>query len=459
MNTHPNTVSSLADLTLSCAAELVRSQAVSPVELAQACLDRIQGANADVRAFITITAESALAAARIAESEIRHGQYRGRLHGIPLALKDLLDTAGVRTTAASELFVERVPAEDATVVRKLKQAGAVLLGKTNLHEFAYGCSSVIGNFGVVQNPRKPGYIAGGSSSGSAAALAAKMCFGAIGTDTAGSIRLPAAYCGVVGLKPTYGRVSAHGVVPLSWSYDHVGPMARTVEDAALLLEAIAGYDPLDKASADVPAFEFASVGAITGRLRVGVARQFFFDGIHPEIASAVDRAFRAIAPIAELREVVVPVSNDRTVQSYEAYLYHREWAAQSPERYQPETLRRIQSGARYTVDEYDQALRELRSLRAAVADLFREVDVIVTPTAAVPPPTIAELQSEPGQLRQRELLMLRNTRPFNVLGLPTISISCGETAEGLPIGLQITGAAWQEATVLSFAKAVEAALA
>ena len=254
----------------------LRRKEVSPLELTRACLDRIEKLNPTLNAFITVTAESALAEARAAEMEISRGEWRGPLHGIPIALKDLIDTAGTRTTAASALYQDRVPTEDAEVVRRLRRAGAVILGKNNLHEFAYGGSSLVRFFGDVYNPRNTAQIAGGSSGGSAAAVAAGLCYAAIGTDTAGSIREPAALCGCVGIKPTYGRVSCQGVIPLSWSLDHVGPLAATVGDAAVVLQAIAGYDPLDINSVDVPAADYVSAlreGPKT--LRVGFPRAYF----------------------------------------------------------------------------------------------------------------------------------------------------------------------------------------
>jgi aspartyl-tRNA(Asn)/glutamyl-tRNA(Gln) amidotransferase subunit A len=244
--------SNVTQLDLNEASQLLRNKKISPVQLTQECLSRIGRFNGKLNAFITITADSALAEARVAESEIQRGHWRGPLHGMPIALKDIVDTAGLRTTAASGLFKDRIPAKDAEVVRRLKAAGAVFLGKLNLQEFAYGGSSVISYFGPVRNPWDPIYSAGGSSGGSAVAVAARLCYAAIGTDTGGSIRQPASYCGIVGLKPTYGRVSASGVIPLSWSLDHVGPMTRTTTDAALVLQVIAGYDRQDTASIDTP---------------------------------------------------------------------------------------------------------------------------------------------------------------------------------------------------------------
>src|SRR5881409_1759656 len=232
----------MIDISISEAAELLRHKKISPVDLATACLDRIERFNPLLNAFITVTDESAMAQARVAEEEIRRGDWRGPLHGIPICLKDLIDTAGVRTTCGSALFADRVPTEDAEVVQRLKHAGAVLVGKQNLQEFAYGGTCVSSHYGAVQNPWNPKHIAGGSSGGSAAAVAAGMCFGAIGSDTGGSIRQPAAYCGIVGLKPTYGLLSTRGVIPLAWSLDHAGPMTRTVTDTAIMLQALAGYD-------------------------------------------------------------------------------------------------------------------------------------------------------------------------------------------------------------------------
>src|SRR5579864_8012930 len=282
-------------LSLQEAAALVRRKAVSPVELTQACLARIERLNPALNAFITVTAEQALRDAHDAEAEIQKGKWRGPLHGVPIALKDLFDTAGVRTTAGSGVFKDRVPQQDAEVVRRLRAAGAVLLGKLNMHEFAYGGTSVPSYFGPVHNPWNLDRIAGGSSGGSAAAVAAGLCYGALGSDTGGSVRQPAAYCGIAGLKPTYGRVSTRGVIPLSWSLDHVGPMCRTVGDVALLLQGIAGYDPEDSNSVDAPVPDYAqALRAKISALRLGVPRRVFFEQIDPEIAAAVNQAIEAL---------------------------------------------------------------------------------------------------------------------------------------------------------------------
>ena len=448
--------------TLETIAELaprLRRKEVSPVEVARACLDRIEKFNPALNAFITVTAEAALAEARAAEIEISRGEWRGPLHGIPIAIKDLIDTAGTRTTAASGLYQNRVPTEDAEVVRRLRLAGAVILGKNNLHEFAYGGSSLVSFFGDVHNPWNIGHIAGGSSGGSAAAVAAGLCYAAIGTDTAGSIREPAALCGCVGIKPTYGRVSARGVIPLSWSLDHVGPMAATVGDAAVLLQAIAGYDPLDVCSADVPVSDYVPGlrdGAKT--LRVGIPRPHFYDDLDDEVRAAVEQALVVIGTqVAEIREVRIEVSSDRTVQAAESYAYHADNVARTPELYQPETLRRIRSGANISAAEYIQRRRELDQERRCAHDIFGEVDLLVTPTMPIPAPAIADLKKDPAALRPAELALLRNTRPFNVWGLPAISVPCGFTKSGLPIGLQIAGAHWREDLVLRLAHAYEQA--
>jgi aspartyl-tRNA(Asn)/glutamyl-tRNA(Gln) amidotransferase subunit A len=437
----------------------LRRKEVSPVEVTRACLDRIEKLNPALNAFITVTAESALAEAQAAEAEILRGEWRGPLHGIPVALKDLIDTAGTRTTAASAVFEHRVPTEDAEVVRRLRQAGAVILGKNNLHEFAYGGSSLVSFFGDVHNPWNSGHIAGGSSGGSAAAVAGGLCYAAIGTDTAGSIREPAALCGCVGIKPTYGRVSARGVIPLSWSLDHIGPLAATVRDAAVVLQAIAGYDPLDVGSADVPVSDYASgLSDEIKKVRIGVPRDYFFDDLDDEVRAAVDQALAVIGSLlAGIRDVRIDVSSDRTVQAAESYAYHADHVVKTPELYQPETLQRIRSGVKISAREYIQRRRELDLERRRAHDFFALVDLLVTPTMPIPAPAIADLKKDPDALRPAELKLLRNTRPFNVWGLPAISVPCGFTGSGLPIGLQIAGPQWREDLVLRLAHAYESA--
>jgi aspartyl-tRNA(Asn)/glutamyl-tRNA(Gln) amidotransferase subunit A len=437
----------------------LRRKEVSPVELTRCCLDRIEKLNPALNAFITVTGDSALAEARAAEIEIARGEWRGPLHGIPVALKDLIDTAGTRTTAGSALFEHRVPIEDAEVVERLRRAGAVFLGKNNLHEFAYGGSSLVSFFGDVHNPRNSAHIAGGSSGGSAAAVAAGLCYAAIGTDTAGSIREPAALCGCVGIKPTYGRVSARGVIALSWSLDHVGPLAATVGDAAAVLQAIAGYDRLDVCSADVPVDDYVSaLGGSTKKLRVGIPRKYFYDDLDEEVRAAVEQALAVIGTlVAQVLDVQIEVSSDRTVQATESFAYHADNVAQTPELYQPETLRRIRSGANISAAEYILRRREMDQERRKAHEFFADVDLLVTPTMPIPAPAIADLKKDPAALRPAELALLRNTRPFNVWGLPAISVPCGVTKSGLPIGLQIAGPPWREDLVLWLAHAYEQA--
>jgi aspartyl-tRNA(Asn)/glutamyl-tRNA(Gln) amidotransferase subunit A len=438
----------------------LRRKEVSPLALTRACLDRIEKLNPALNAFISVLAESALAEAQAAEIEISRGQWRGPLHGIPIALKDLIDTAGTRTTAASELYQGRVPPQDAELVRRLRQAGAVILGKNNLHEFAYGGSSLVSFFGDVHNPRNAAHIAGGSSGGSAAAVAAGLCYAAVGTDTAGSIREPAALCGCVGIKPTYGRVSARGVIPLSWSLDHVGPFTRTVGDAAVVLEAIAGYDARDIHSADVPTADYVSaLRQGTKTLRLGVPRAYFYDDLHDEVGAAVAEALGVIKTlVAETREVQLEIPTDRVVQNAESYAIHAENIARTPQLYQPETLRRIRFGENISTVQYIQSRHQLDRERRRAHDFFTQVDLLVTPTTPIPAPAIADLRKDPEALRPAELVLLRNTRPFNVWALPAISVPCGFTKGGLPIGLQIAGPPWREDLVLRLAHAYEQAV-
>jgi Asp-tRNA(Asn)/Glu-tRNA(Gln) amidotransferase A subunit family amidase len=322
------------------------------------------------------------------------------------------------------------------------------VGKHNLHEFAYGGSSLISHFGPVHNPVNPEYVAGGSSGGSAAAVASGMCLGAIGTDTAGSIREPAALCGVVGMKPTYGLVSTEGIIPLSVSLDHAGPIARTVEDVAILLDVIAGRT-------DGPTYR-AETKQKLNQFIAGIPKKYFFEGLDAGVELAINQAIDQLASLgAELRELDLPVSTDRTVQSAESYAYHHEMVAASPELYDPETLRRIRSGENITGDEYQNALRDLRKARDEITQALQEIDVLVTPTVPVPAAPIAPLLEDRSSLRPAELLLLRNTRPLNVWGLPAISIPCGFTSAGLPIGLQIAAAPYRDAQVLQIAYAFE----
>lgn len=442
------------------ASERLRRREISPVELTQACLQKIDKLNPILNAFITVTAESALAEARAAEQEIASGNWRGPLHGIPIALKNNIDTAGVLTTAGSNLFQNRIPTEDAEIVRLLKAAGAIFLGKTNMHEFAYGGSSVISAFGPVRNPWNPEKITGGSSGGSAAAVASGMCLAAIGTDTAGSIRQPASLCGVVGLKPTYGCVSSRGVIPLSTSLDHVGPITQCVEDAAIILQVIAGYDPNDPASANLPTGSLRMpLQRDISNFRIGIAKDLFWNGLHPEIESATATALGTLSKLCRSAEdISLTCDTDRTLQIAEAWHYHKEFVAKSPELYQPETLRRIRTGEKVSDSVYREKLKEQQEIRRSIGSVFEKIDLLVTPTVPALAGDIQVLLDHPETVRPLEVELLRNTRPFNVWGLPAISLPCGFTQDGMPIGVQISAAPWREDLVVAAACAYERAV-
>ena len=448
----------LAFSSLAGAAALLRAGKVSPVELVHACLGRIESQNSVLNAFVTVTADSALREAHAAEAEMRRGEWRGPLHGIPVAIKDMIDTKGVRTTAASAVYLDRIPEADAAVVSRLRRAGAILLGKLNMQEFAIGGSSVPSHFGAVRNPWDPSRIAGGSSGGSAAAVAAGLCFAALGTDTGGSVRQPAALCGIVGLKPTYGRVSNLGVLPLAPSLDHVGPLTRGVEDCATVLEAIAGYEPRDVSSERRP-LKLRPWPRAPARMRIGVPRAFFYDGLHPAVQRAVERALAVLSDLgARIEEVSLEVSADRSVFQAEAYASHGEHIAKTPERYLPETLAKLRRGASVDAPAYMRACLSLAQLRRCITDLFTHVDILATPTVPVPAPRLLDYpQTFDEVIAWEASSMLRNTRPFNAFGIPTLTVPCGRTEEDLPIGLQLAAAPWQERRALAAAVAYESA--
>jgi len=429
----------MLELSIAGVSSLLRRKEISPVDLTNACLDRIEQLNPSLNAFITVMHDSALPQAREAEAEIHRGNWRGSLHGVPIGLKDLIDTAGTKTTCGSELFADRIPADDADVVRRLKDAGAVLIGKQNMQEFAWGGTSTSSYYGPVRNPWDLERIAGGSSGGSAAAVAAGLCFAAIGTDTGGSVREPAAFCGIVGLKPTYERVSTQGVFPLSTSLDHVGPLCRSVEDAALVLAAIADYHNFDL--------------TIETKPRIGIARRPFFDDLDLEIESAFDAAMKEIRVLSlDVKEIELP-STPAAVQAPEVYAVHAKHFAETPEKYGRWMQERLKQATRIDHAAYVEARQELDRLRRLIDGVFAEVDFVVTPTTPVPPITIEEaLNMSPDPAGE---LWLRNTRPFNAYGVPTISVPCGFTRAGLPIGLQIAGRNLGEASLLSFAHAYE----
>ena len=445
----------MIDISIAEASDLLRRKKVSPVELTNACLARIEQLNPSINAFITVMHDSALAQARDAENEIVAGNWRGPLHGIPIGLKDLIDTAGVKTTCASALFADRVPTDDAEIVRRLKTAGAVLVGKQNMQEFAWGGTSTSSYFGPVHNPWDIDRIAGGSSGGSAAAVSTGMCFGAIGTDTGGSVRQPAAFCGIVGLKPTYGRVSTRGVFPLSPSLDHVGTLCRSVTDTALMLEAIAGYDKLDPTSVDFPVESYANALNVKTKPRIGIVRKPFFDDLNPDIERAMIEALNVLGNLSsDVLEIDLP-STPAAVQAPEVLAVHSKHFTTSPDLYGRWMRERLELATAIDTVTYIEARQELDRLRRSVGDVFSQVDWLVTPTTPVPPITIREaMDMSPTPAGE---IWLWNTRPFNAYGFPTISIPCGFTRAGLPIGLQLSGPNFHEANLLSFTHAFEQA--
>ena len=451
----------LNSLDLTTAAEQLADGQLSPVELTAACLERVAAVDANVNAFITVTADEALSEAKEREREIARGEASGRLAGVPIAIKDLFDTAGVRTTAGSKFFRDRVPDQDAAVVEKLRDAGAVILGKLNMHEWALGVTNDNPHYGACHNPWALDRITGGSSGGSAAALAADMCFGALGSDTGGSIRIPAALCGVVGLKPTYGRVSLRGAVPLSWSLDHAGPMARRVMDVALLLEVIAGRDAADPASADVGADRYLTdiEDGVAG-WRIGVVADEWLGTVENEVRTAVSAAVGALASagawVEEFAALDLPDAArlNGLMTTADAAAYHRDRLEASPNDFGADVLSRLRRGAAYGAADYAEARRRQTILRQRFASWFVEhggaLDAVVLPTTPCAAPRIAGVDAV-----ALAPVLTRLTSPFNFTGLPALSVPCGVTSDGLPIGLQIVGAPWAERRVLRVGRAFE----
>lgn len=448
--------SPLWKMSLEEASTLVRTREVSPVELTRSALDRIAAVEPWLNAFVLVTGERALAQAYLAEREIASGVHRGPLHGIPVSLKDLFDMAGAATTAGGA-FPSGPAEEDSAVAERLTSSGAVLLGKTLLHEFAFGVTSVNPHFGAVRNPWAADRIAGGSSGGSAAAVAAGCGYGSIGSDTGGSIRIPAALCGVVGLKPTRGRVSLRGAVPLSWTLDHAGPIARTVRDAALLYAAIAGYDARDPSSRDA-AYEdtLAGIEAGAAGLRLGVWEEGLAQA-DPAVAQRVRSAIATLGDAgARVSEVTLPragelLATQLTIIGTDAYAFHRERFDREPERYGEDVRTRIARGRDVTGAGYAAARRARSEIRAAFDAVFASYDAIALPTTVV---TAPPREGQDAVATAARLTAL--TSPFNLTGLPAISIPCGPS-DGLPVGLQLVGARWREARLLRVARAYESA--
>jgi aspartyl-tRNA(Asn)/glutamyl-tRNA(Gln) amidotransferase subunit A len=448
-------------------ARLIAAKEVSPVEVVRAHLARIDALDGRLRAYITVMADHALEAARAAEALVLTGGPLGRLHGVPVSLKDLCSTRDAPTTAGSRILAEVTPAEDATVVTRLRRAGAVILGKLNMHEFAYGPEGINSHFGTPRNPWDPRThrIPGGSSSGSAVAVAAGLCPGALGSDTGGSIRIPAALCGITGIKPTYGRVSRAGVLPLSWSLDHVGPMARSAADCALMLGLIAGYDPRDPTTSVVPVPDYtaALTGDITG-VRVGLLRSFFLEATGLVLRQAVEQATKRLEGLgAKVEEVTLPhavhaAAVALAITAPEALSYHATWLRERPGDYQADVAERLKLGAFVSAVQYLRAQRVRALARDEVDMALAKLDVLLAPATPVVATAIG--QTEVMVDRERydvRSTLLRFTRPFNVSGHPACVIPCGFTAADLPIGMQIIGRPFDEATVLRVADAYQRA--
>jgi aspartyl-tRNA(Asn)/glutamyl-tRNA(Gln) amidotransferase subunit A len=451
--------SGLQWLSVAESAGLIAARELSPVELTEAQLHRIEALEGRVNAFITVDGDGAMAAARTAADDIARSGVSGPLHGIAIGLKDIFGVAGVRMTAGSKILAENVAAEDAEATARLKAAGAVIPGKLNLHEFAFGATGINPHFRPAHNPWDLQRITGGSSSGSGASVAAGECVAALGTDTGGSIRIPASLCGIVGLKPTYGRVSRRGVLPLSWSLDHVGPMARSVEDAAIVLQAIAGRDPGDDSTSaePVPDYSQALRGGVQG-IRIGVPKQFFFENVNPEVESAVRSAIGLLEEMgAVATEVDAPLISEipgglTAIMLPEALAYHKRWMAERPDDYGDDVRYRLELGATFLAVHYVQAqrLREM-AVEAWRQQVFSKVDLIATPTTPITARPVEE-----GDL-QVTFNLIRFTNPLNFLGVPAISVPCGFSGEGLPVGLQLAGRWWDETTVLRAAHSYEQA--
>lgn len=455
--------SELAFLSIKQAARLVRRKDISPVELVDVALARIERRGAGLNAFLTVLGEKARKRAKQAEREIRSGKVRGPLHGIPISLKDNFWTRGIRTTAGSKILEDFVPKKDSDAAKLLADAGAILLGKTNMHEFAYGITGENPHYGASRNPWAPDRISGGSSGGSAVAVATGMGFASLGTDTGGSIRIPAGLSGIVGLKPTFKLVSVEGVVPLGVSFDHVGPLARNVTDACIMFEAIAGPYPKGAAKPNHKSLE----KNLPRRFRVGWPREFFFERVDPEIRKAVETAAKTFESLGgRIEEVALPrvdqcVESATTIVAAEANHYHESqgYFPSRSEDYGGDVRGHLERGHKLLAVDYFRGLESKRCVTEDFEAALEKVDVILAPTSPIPAPPIGQTQVQVAGERETAVRaeLLRLTRPSNITGLPAISIPCGFTAGGLPIGLQLIGRRWAEAPLLSIALAYEQA--
>jgi len=436
--------------------QLIAAKEVSPVEVVQAHLERIEATEPVLNSFITRPGDEALEAARQAESEIQSGRYRGPLHGIPVGLKDLYYVKGVRNTSGSRIYDSFVPEYDGAAAARLKEAGAILMGKLNLHQFAFGPTGLNADYGDMHNPWDPTRLTGGSSGGSGSAAAAGQCAITLGTDTGGSIRIPSALCGLAGIKPTYGRVSRYGLTPLSWSLDHPGPMARTVEDCALALKVLAGYDPKDPASANepVPDYRAALTGDIRG-LRIGVPKEYFEVPLDPQVRGAVMDALEVLRDLgAQVKEVSWPMFHDSaaistTIIYAEAAAHHRDLLLSRGREYDPSVRWRLEVGLFISGADYLRALRGRAIYAHKAKELLRDVDLLAGPMEPVVAPTIgAENLQVDGTAVGAIGALTQYARPFNLTGYPALTVPCGFSG-GLPIGLQLAGRPFDEATVLN----------
>ena len=441
----------------------IRQGSLSPVELARQTLDRINRAQPTLNAYITVTEELALEQARRAEREIREGRDRGPLHGIPFAAKDLFYTRGIRTTVGSKILRDFVPDHDAAVIEKLREAGAVLIGKTGLHEWAYGITSNNPHFGAIHNPWDRTRIPGGSSGGSTAALAAGLCSFSLGSDTGGSIRIPASFCGVVGLKPTFGRVSRWGMFPVGYSLDHAGPFAHTVEDAALVYQAMAGHDARDETTVARPVAlpVFAEDPRLEGR-KIGLPRNFYYENLDPAVDQAVNKALVVLGELgAELTPIDVPDMEEfnsvgELILAAEATSVHSNRLQERREDFGDDVRALLEQGETVLATEYLEAQKRRRELVRDFNRLFGEVDVIAVPTAPIAAPRIGAGTVSAGALSvEVRQAVTRLVRAVNLGGWPTLSVPCGFTPDGLPIGLQLMGNRFEEEGLLEVGHAYQ----
>lgn len=446
--------------TITSLSDLIRKREVSPVEITEAALNRIEEIDGRTKAFLTVCEDEARREAAEAEKSISSGNYKGPLHGIPIGIKDIYYTRGVLTTGGSGVLRDFVPDYDATTVAKLKDAGAIILGKTNTHEFAFGVITP-----PTRNPWNLDCIPGGSSGGTGAAVAASMCIAGTGSDTGGSIRIPASLNGIVGIKPTFGRVSKYGVIPLSWSLDHTGPLCKSVGDAATMLEAMAGFDPRDPYTIDlpVPRYTEALEGDVS-KLRIGVPKEYFSQPVHSEIGQAVKEAVDLLGGMVDgVEEVSLPHIHAAPVAELyvlcpEASSYHEKFLPEQEGDYTPDVLAYLKMGKLMLGVHHVKAQRYRRLLRSDFDAAFKKVDALVMPTLPVTAPRAEQIHVQlEGEEFQVTRLLTRNMVPFNLTGLPAITLPCGFDSGGLPMGLQIAGRAFEESTIFKLARAYESA--